>query len=204
MVLLVSCMVLSTSAKLAAPAALEFSQCQPLVTQDGQPASPATQFQVGYDRSALYFRFDCQEPAMAQLVRNATHNDLGDDQPWEDDCIELFLGPNAEDKSVIYHFIITAGNVLWDARALGVLTSDLSWNSAARTEVTYGEGNWTLQVAIPVDALGITDPNFAPDLLLQVYRTRRAGGNMQSFAWRPTGIDTYYQPDSFGVLRLAR
>ena len=139
---------------------------------------------------------------MGQLVTNAEHFDADEESPWNDDGIELFIGPNFEDKATVYHLIITAGNVLWDSRQFSPLRGDKSWNSNAHTEVVKETDRWTLKIALPVDSIGVTDPNFAPDLLLQVYRSRKAGGFLESSAWIPTGEGVYFQPERFGRLKL--
>ncbi|MBO4618833.1 MAG: DUF4838 domain-containing protein [Victivallales bacterium] len=175
-----------------------------LVTIDGLPAEPQTTLQIAYDRSSLYFLITCHEPSMDKLVTCAEHFDTDAESPWNDDGIELFIGPDFEDKSIVYHLIITAGNVLWDARQFAALRADKSWDSNAATEVIRETDRWALRIALPVDALGVTDPNFAPDLLLQVYRSRKAGGFLESSAWIPTGEGAYFQPERFGRLKLAR
>ncbi|MBQ6472052.1 MAG: hypothetical protein IJJ33_08715, partial [Victivallales bacterium] len=116
----------------------------------------------------------------------------------------LFIGPDFEDKETVYHLIITAGNVLWDAQQFAALRADKSWSSNATTEIIREADRWTLKIALPVDALGVTDPNFAPDLLLQVYRSRKAGGFLESSAWIPTGEGAYFQPNRFGRLKLGK
>lgn len=190
--------------RVTAPEGVELSPSQSFVTLDGLPAKPATFFQAAYDRNAIHFRVVCQEPSMDKLVTNAHADGPEPKQPWDDDCIELFIGPNAEDQSTIYHIIITADGFLWDAKALGLLQSDTSWNSRAAIQVRHDEASWRLDLSIPVDVLGIVDPNFSPDLLLQLCRTRQAGGFSESSAWRPTGESAYFQPERFGLLRLAR
>ncbi|MBR6471195.1 MAG: DUF4838 domain-containing protein [Victivallales bacterium] len=174
-----------------------------LATIDGLPASPQTILQIAYDRSNLYFLITCHEPAMEQLVTNAEHFDADEESPWNDDGIELFIGPDFEDKATVYHLIITAGNVLWDARQFSPLRGDKSWDSNAHTGVIREADRWALKITLPVDALGVTDPNFAPDLLLQVYRSRKAGGFLESSAWIPTGEGVYFQPERFGRLKFA-
>ena len=173
-----------------------------LVTIDGLPAEPQTTLQIAYDRSNLYFLITCQEPLMDRLVTIDEHFDTDEEAPWNDDGIELFIGPDFEDKETVYHLIITAGNVLWDAQQFAALRADKSWSSNATTEIIREADRWTLRIALPMDALGVTDPNFAPDLLLQVYRSRKAGGFLESSAWIPTGEGAYFQPDRFGRLKL--
>ena len=58
------------------------------------PLKNATIARVGYDDGHLYVAFRCEEAAMDRLVTVWHHAEERDNTIWQDDCVEIFLGPD--------------------------------------------------------------------------------------------------------------
>jgi hypothetical protein len=65
---------------------------------------------------------------------------------WNDDCVELNLSPNEQDR---YVFIINSKGVIYDAQ-----NKDKSWNSNIEVANIDQSGCWTLEGKIPLADLG--------------------------------------------------
>jgi len=110
-----------------------------------QPPGQETTAWLGYDKSALYIAFRCAEDRMADLrvsVRDP------DGTVWDDDDVAIFLDPWAS-RGVYCQIEVNALGTVYDS-----WNDDRGWSSGARAAAGRAEGAWTLEVAIPWDALG--------------------------------------------------
>ena len=167
---------------------------------DAGPGEPPTWMYAGYDRRALHLKFLCYEPNMESLVSNFNRHDDG--RMWEDDCLEVFLSPDANDPCKCFQLIVNVGGELWDARWTDASHHDTGWESGAEVKTSREAGRWTADVSIPFDAIGISDVNFAGDVVANFFRTRAASKSPQTFIWSPTGMPRHFEPTRFGRLRF--
>jgi len=155
--------------------------------------APRTEARFLHAGSVLYVGCELSEPRIDQLRRTVKQPD---GPAHQDDSIELFLAPKGSQG--YFQFIVSAGGAIFDRRGNG---DPAAWNSGAKVAVAVGEKGWSLEVAIPMAAMGVAD---APldRWRVNVYRNRQAGreGNLQ--AWSPTCSDDYDVPERFGVLRF--
>lgn len=173
------------------------------VSREGTLMTPATWIFAGYDRRYLYLKFLCYEPDMSSIVTRIRDNDNG--AIWEDDTIELFLCPDESDRSKCFHIIVSAAGVICDGRIVPGAKDDLSWQSQAQVRCVKENNRWVLDIRLPFNAIGISDPFFAGDLAVNFYRNRnRSGDRYKASCWNPTGVWQYYCPDKFGILELKK
>lgn len=166
----------------------------------GEVTSPATWMFAGRDRQFLYLRFICFENDMSSLREKVNANDDG--SSWLDDGIELFFYPNENDLKNGYQLILTTNGSLFDKTCTGVLTGDKTWSSEAITKIIKEDNRWIAEIKIPFTAIGIHDPNFAGNIITNVYRNRTREAGHTSSCWSPTGQWAHNCPDAFGILRL--
>lgn len=68
---------------------------------------------TAWDRDRLYFAFTNDEPEISKLKTLATQRDQADESAvWNDDTIEIFLCPDADDRARCYQFIVSAKGVM--------------------------------------------------------------------------------------------
>jgi hypothetical protein len=173
------------------------------VGREGEAMTPATWVFAGYDRRYIYFKFLCFEPDMSSVVTRITEKDDG--KIWEDDSIELFICPDESDRSKCFHIIVNAAAVVCDGQIVPGARDNLTWQSQADIRCSGESGRWVLDIRIPFNAIGISDPFFAGDLAVNFYRNRnRPGSRHRAGCWNPTGVWQYYCPDKFGILELKK
>ena len=110
-----------------------------------EPIIQQTRAWIGYDRTALYLAFRCDEDRMEQLRATVTE---ADGAVWGDDDLAIFLDPGLS-RSVYYQFEINSLGAVFDS-----FNDDKSWNSGASTGFRHEEDAWTLEVTIPWSELG--------------------------------------------------
>lgn len=172
-----------------------------LLDADADFGEPPTWLYAGYDRRNLYLKFLCYEPDMDALVSMFnTHDDY---RMWEDDCIEVFLSPDADNPVRCFQVIVDVGGAVWDARWSDAQHFDLGWESGSEVRISRERNRWTADIAIPFASLGIEDVNFAGDVVANFFRTRAAAKPTQTFIWSPTGSPRHFEPSRFGRLRFS-
>jgi len=93
------------------------------------------------------------EPVRAWVAFDDTHLTVafrcprGTAQP--EDSVEVFLDPNHNHKDY-YHLRLDTRGTIEDAHG-----ADTTWQSRAWAAVQHGKGEWSLELAIPYDPLGI-------------------------------------------------
>jgi len=111
---------------------------------------PATTARICYDDVALYVAAICEEePGRAPQGGPRPR----DGAAWKDDCIEIWFNPLARD-ALRYQFVISVAGAVFDCQIRGGghdAAYNPEWSHAVRRE----RGRWTLEVAIPLKALGL-------------------------------------------------
>ena len=128
--------------KKARPVALRF------LSGRAMPPDAETTAWMACDGKGVYFAFDCAEPRMDQLTSEGKNRD---DPVWQGDTVEIFLDPrHAQDKADYYHIAVSPNGVVMDTRG-----GDPSWNPAIRVKTARSQAGWTVEVAIPLEALAV-------------------------------------------------
>ncbi|HUT35787.1 MAG TPA: sugar-binding protein [Planctomycetota bacterium] len=156
-------------------------------TLDGAgPAPQATEIRLLRDAATLYVGIRCVEP-LADKLKAQRRNP--DDDLWQDDSVEVFLGV----ADAYYHFGVNAAGSTYDARA-----KDRGWNSGFRAAAATGKGEWTAELAIPLDKLSGGKP--PKSWSANFNRNRYTAGRWEESAWSPTFSGDSHVPARFGQL----
>lgn len=199
----------------ADPASWEWG-CVPafprFVLADGSgPAVQQTRVRVCWDDEALYVRFDCEDRDAWGTYRRR------DDPIYEEEAVEVFLAPGAEDPTRYFEFEVSPLGTVFDARIHNPtsqridLTGDPSWDcpglrwAAGRLQERQ---DWWAALAIPWAGLlpsggqpAIWRANF-----YRIERPRAGADTEPEFsAWSPTLTRPadFHKPARFGVIELA-
>ncbi|MBN2133556.1 MAG: hypothetical protein JW741_28910, partial [Sedimentisphaerales bacterium] len=142
---------------------------------------------LAYDDQNVYVAFRCPHPLGAKLREEATQHD-GD--TWLDDSIEVFLDPGRRCSDYV-QFCVNCRGAIRDSHG-----TDAAWESGARAAVQRGQTEWTVEIAIPLDSLGIgldVGDTWGVNL---VWNDRVRG---QTATWSLGG---FHAPGRFGAVRL--
>lgn len=173
-----------------------FKQC---LRGKGKPLYGETTVRVGYDETALYLAFECEENVKELIVR-CTGRDTG---VWDDDSVDFVILPPGVPQDGFFHFIINAKGALYDARGKGAGSAE--WNGEVRIAVgRVAERNvWTLEVSIPWKDFG-KKPESGEVWRAQFGRINPYGtGDVTSTefsSWSPTATGFNNAPLYLGVL----
>ena len=131
-----------------------------VLSKESRPAQEQTEVRFAWDDSHLYVLFQCQESCLVPAAnRRHEFRDLVD-QPdqetiWNQDCVLLILQPDPG-RDVCYDLAVSPGGQVTDARMAGRDiwgARDLSWNAGAKVATVVGDGQWTVEMAIPLASL---------------------------------------------------
>ena len=164
----------------------------------GKPAETLTRFAVAYDDRFLYVAIRSSEPNLDKLKAKVTKRDALD--LYRDDSVELFVAPGPQ-RTDYYQYDVNPKGTVADAvgRQSGTVR-EASWNSGVKVATSQGEGEWIVEMAVPLADMELGKPS-AGDWGINVARVRRAGGSEQLSTFVPmTG--SFHQPSLFAPLSL--
>jgi len=151
----------------------------------------------GYDATAVYFAFVCDESQMRKLK---TIEKTGSAFLWEDDCVELLFSPDPGQPQKFYHFIINAHGNYSITQVDGknrVMRNQLPVTVAATVEPK----GWTVELRIPFKEFGLTPPRYGTCWLINFCREQQPGKEISS--WSETRI-AFSEPENFGLATFGR
>ena len=131
----------------------------------GGRADPVTDARICRDEENLYIALRCHEPTSKLIARALQHDDYG---ILGDDCIEVFLSPNA-DGSDYLHLAANARGTRFDAKGFE-RSFNPAWDCAARRD----QESWSVELAIPFSSLEAA-PGDPLRINLARYRAQRNG-----------------------------
>ncbi len=143
---------------------------------------------VGYDAENLYVALRCTEPMMDSVRADAKP---GSGTVWTDDCVELFIDCNPDDKSYA-HLIVNAAGVRQD-NLPGERGVQFEWTAAVQKE----ENAWTVEVRVPFADLDAEAPKPADTWRVNACRSRLP--KREATCWSPT-FKGFHVPERFGIL----
>ncbi len=167
------------------------------------PAAEGTTARLTYDTKNLYVLMECQESLlraadMRQSEIKARVKER-DGKVLNDDSCLIFLQPRA--NGPVYEFSVNTIGTLLDAslqRDNLWATRDVKWNSSATVAVKRGDGVWTLEMAIPLSDLGVSQIKAGDRWGAALVRV--AQGRKETSSWNPTSIKGAHAPDALGTL----
>ncbi|NLB95179.1 MAG: hypothetical protein GX785_05655 [Armatimonadetes bacterium] len=171
----------------------------PFVLASGlELASQQTTARATYDDRHLYLFLECAEsvldPAVQKREAFKAQYTEHDSAVYKDDAVELFLMPPGGEA--YYHLAINSLGTVYDARCRSDSAVDPGWNSGAVAKGQVGERAWSLEVAIPWQAMGARAPQAGEAWRINICRAEQA--NKENSCWSPTG-GAFHTPASFGV-----
>ncbi|MFA7517142.1 MAG: sugar-binding protein [Candidatus Ratteibacteria bacterium] len=164
-----------------------------VLSSDGKTPRKKTEVMTADDGENLYIAFICFDSDMSTLRTMCKDRD---DNVWNDDCVELFLGKETNCRD-FYHFIVTAGNVVMDAfYPNGEFRK--KWNaknfqSAVKKFDTY----WQAELKIDLSELNLAHTKF---LGLNLCREEQTFKEKTCWTTQGTGFANSHE---FGKLLLA-
>jgi len=145
-----------------------------------------TSFRVVYDDRALYLGVICAEPALAGLQLTRPPRDSL--EIFQGECVEIFVDPR-HDHQRYFQFGIGVGGSLYDSEDY----DSGHWNSAAQATAHRGVGEWSVELAIPWDDLGV-EPRPGRVLGFNVARDRYLGPAREWSNWSQTDSNFHDAP----------
>lgn len=168
---------------------------QPMKNDD-QPF-PAAKVKVEDLGSRLKISFFCDEPEMDKVT--AAQRPFDDRGIWQDNSVEVFLNPSADDKNY-YHWIINSAGSWFDAKEVKTgakQTLDVKWNSSAQVKVGRNAKGWTAELIIGRNIANDWNPD---GFKVNFTRSRILSGKQQLFTWSPFLVSGFHEPENFGRL----
>jgi hypothetical protein len=157
-------------------------------------------FWVGWDKTNLYVYVTCQDPTPC-----ANFDDTGK-HLWNSDAVELFIG---------YESITKSGPMLGSDRQIIMganpqIPNQWQWyNTASQPEiqrvvVRHADGQgWTLEAAIPWEALGVTSPKTGTQLRFDLAVDESDGKNKRQRQFMYSGSERNSSDrGGWGILQL--
>lgn len=132
-----------------------------VLNKESRPAQEQTTVRLAWDDAYLYAFFHCQESCLIPAANRRHEFRDSVDGPdletiWNQDCVLLILQPDAS-QNVCYDLAVSPSGYVTDARMTGPdiwSTRDRSWNAGAKVATVVEDGYWTVEMAIPLSALG--------------------------------------------------
>lgn len=182
----------------------------PLWLADGSaPALQATVVRACFDDDALYVRYDCYDNDIWGTYTQR------DEPIYEQEVVEIFIAPGAEDPVHYFEFQVSPDGILFDAKIFNPTSTradlkvNVEWNcpnirwTAERNDAA---GVWWAALAIPWD--GITDDGCVPaQCRANFYRIERPHTAETEYScWSPTMTSPadFHKPARFGILEVMR
>ncbi|TWU66644.1 hypothetical protein V7x_22140 [Crateriforma conspicua] len=164
---------------------------------DGGKSSPTTTFQVTRDADAIYFFARAVETGQESHRHGSDlRNDLS---IHNHDCIDLFLQPDPASGTYFQITMNPKGGLVtrkWNGRDNEVPWVPSDVEIAGHIDFDY----WTVEAAIPLDALGAAKPLQSSTWAANVCRAEVPGTRNWN-AWSYTGGD-FHHPNRFGWFRF--
>jgi len=177
------------------------------------PPEQQTAAMVCFDDKNIYVAFRCKDADMAGLKAVKTGYD---DRIWREDCIEVFFDTNLDRVSVRQIGINAIGTVSdltsggeWVEDAAAVEPGHMIWRPSwsydwnARPKVATGKdsGSWTVEMAIPVERLGLQRIVAGTKFGMNFGRTQPRRRDEHYTCWSRT-LKTFHEPHRFGHVIL--
>ena len=149
-----------------------------------------TEVRMLCDEKAIYLSFLCHEPKMDHLKSGTDQND--DVSIFLGDVVEVFVTAQ-KGENQFYHFAVNPKGAAWSGLHEGTKTEPYAtaWEHAAR----IGKDSWTVEMAIPWNALGYK--TLSPGLALRANFGRERFQNGELSTWRSMN-KTFLEPENFG------
>jgi hypothetical protein len=158
-----------------------------LTAGKGVPKASTSAF-VSYDDDNLYIAFKCVEkfldPALNQMDRFKDACKRMDGAVWLDDSVEIFVKTAKDER---FQLILNSLGMVFDKR-LGDAKGAGGWNSGAKSAAFVGNGYWSIEVAVPLESLGLKQGEAGEIKRMNLCRTRQPIHEFSSWSPVPRGF----------------
>jgi len=181
------------------------SRCQLdlLENRDGNQPRQSTSLHAGWNESALFLSFDCQD---AHLRATCTERD---GPLWKEDVVEVFLDP-AGDGLAYYEIELNPLNTVCDLllrQNRSGWRKDFRWNcEGLKHEVVRHEKGWRASLRIPFLSIAPAAPRPGDQWRANFCRIDYSaeGSERELSAWAPTWDATFHRIERFGRIEFAQ
>lgn len=154
-------------------------------------------FYIGYDSENLYFACKSELPPEDMALMSRVR--LRDGKVYADDAVEFIILP--PHKKYVYQFIANSLGTFFDTKYPvsrgSVCTSDQKdWNPQAKSASSFRNGNWEIEVLMPLKDLEITELPLNEEWRIQMTRDWRQPGEASS--WSRSG--NFCDPETMGIM----
>jgi hypothetical protein len=171
------------------------SGLQPVSGSDTANAPGQTRFQFAIDQTHLYFSARCKTDSNLSPPNDYDHRD--DKSASKRESVELFVGASGTTDQYV-HFIFGADGASFDAmRSQQGEVTEPTWDARFDHRVSVGKKAWTLEVAIPLADLRLSDTSRQP---WPINVARNAGPKQR--ASMASVESTYHKPMRFSKVQL--
>ncbi len=163
-----------------------------------EPQAP-TNVAMVFDDDAIYVVFECSEPNMEALRVEQLGHDSS--ELFKTDNVELILDPSG-DGTNYYQFAVNAGGSTWDGFHPDAETSDADWSADWESAVEIGEDGWTVEMAVPLEAIGVETVAEGDSWRFNAHRTRRSTADRDEYQALSPTLGGFHQPEMFADLNF--
>ena len=163
-----------------------------MLLAEGKFVANAATAQVCHDDKNLYVAFRAPVPP-GMKIKAAVETRGG--SVWSDDCIELFLDPLR--NGAFYQVMANAKGAFAEFSAAGGGGAIPGWDSKARVRGQSDDAGFTVEMAVPFEAMGNPDHTAGTAWAVNFTREGATGGGLST--WAPVG-HSFATPSRFGML----
>jgi len=150
------------------------------VLESGRTPRHATTVRALYDAKALYLLIVCDEPEPEKMLTSEKERD---GNVWLDDSVDLYLSPTVARKGMnplYYRFSVNSAGVTFDE-----MRRNRRWDAEWQAATSVDKKAWTLEIALPFDAIRGDNPVADKTRwLVNIVRHRRVPPGEDSFLSR--------------------
>ena len=148
---------------------------------------------VATDGQTLFLAVKCPVPPGVEYKLTATKDN---DNIWSDDCIEFFLRPDIS-QPLFFQYLVNADGWKQVLRHRDVGLTDMNIASQAQARSLRTSTQFSIELAIPLAELGLSDLKASPGITFNVTRCGPTAGGLST--WAPVG-QVFANPPRFGKL----
>lgn len=164
------------------------------------PETLETIVRVLRDKGHLYISFYCEEPNVEKMVAETREPDSP--MIFKESSVEVFLNPSGDRThyaQIVVNPLATLAD-FWGIKRAQSQDLDSDWSSQTVCKTSVGASVWTVELAIPLQALGTFSPQGFP---VNFARTRLVENEpKRQFSWSPYLTQGFHDLEMFGTMRF--
>jgi hypothetical protein len=164
------------------------------IISDGSTPEADTEAWIARTPTQLLIAARCHEPLIADAVAVAEERD--NSRIFNDEVIEIFIDAD-NDHETYFHLAVNSLGTVFDASSGEGVLDGVEFDAGMTAATARGEGEWTVEVAIPFSTTAVADS--ATIWGFNLARERHLPGHSENSAWSATG-SRFHAPWRFGDL----